>query len=328
MTTAGPSPSLRPGDPEETAAALTRGAGDESPKAPGEGAPAGKGRPGRGGADSGGGRTLNVFSQAFLVLWAVMAAGPLLWAVMNSFKSSGAILEDPWSLPSKLHWDNWSFAWNQANIGQYTINSAIVVLGSVVGTMLLGSMVAYVLARYDFPGNRVIYFLFVGGMAFPIIVALVPLFFVMKNFALLDTYHGLILVYIAYSLPFTVFFMAAFFRTLPTSIAEAAEIDGASHSAIFFRVMLPMAKPGLISVGIFNFLGQWNQYLIPQVVHVGDPDKYVLTQGLANLAAQTGYRGNWGGLFAGLTLAVLPILVVYVVFQRQVQAGLTAGALK
>ncbi|MDG9705450.1 carbohydrate ABC transporter permease [Streptomyces sp. DH37] len=323
MTTAEPSPSLRPGGPEETAAALTAGAGGPERPADAPGGPGGKAA-----RDQGGGRTLNVFSHAFLVLWAVMAAGPLLWAVMNSFKSSGAILEDPWSLPGRLNWENWSFAWNEANIGQYTINSVIVVLGSVVGTMLLGSMVAYVLARYDFPGNRLVYFLFVGGMAFPIIVALVPLFFVMKNFALLDTYHGLILVYIAYSLPFTVFFMAAFFRTLPTSIAEAAEIDGASHSRIFFQVMLPMAKPGLISVGIFNFLGQWNQYLIPQVVHVGDADKYVLTQGLANLAAQTGYRGNWGGLFAGLTLAVLPILVVYIVFQRQVQAGLTAGALK
>ena len=321
MTSAGPSPSLRPGDPAETAVALTKGTTAAGPAGPQGGT---TGKPGSGE----GGRTLNVFSHAFLILWAVMAAGPLLWAVMNSFKSSGAILEDPWSLPTRLHWDNWSFAWNEADIGQYTINSVIVVTGSVVGTMLLGSMVAYVLARYEFPGNRLIYFLFVGGMAFPIIVALVPLFFVMKNFTLLDTYHGLILVYIAYSLPFTVFFMAAFFRTLPGSIAEAAEIDGASHTRIFFQVMLPMAKPGLISVGIFNFLGQWNQYLIPQVVHVGDTDKYVLTQGLANLAAQTGYRGNWGGLFAGLTLAVLPILVVYVVFQRQVQAGLTAGALK
>lgn len=187
MTTAEPSPSLRPGDPEKTAAALTKGT--TGPAAPGT--PGGNG--GRAGGD-GGGRTLNVFSHAFLVLWAVMALGPLLWAVMNSFKSSGAILEDPWSLPTRLHWENWSFAWNEANIGQYTINSAIVVGGSVIGTMLLGSMVAYVLARYDFPGNRVVYFLFVGGMAFPIIVALVPLFFVMENFALLDTYHGLILV--------------------------------------------------------------------------------------------------------------------------------------
>jgi N-acetylglucosamine transport system permease protein len=156
----------------------------------------------------------------------------------------------------------------------------------------------------------------------------VPLFFVLKNMQLLNTVPGLVLVYIAYSLPFTVFFMTAFFRTLPTSVAEAALIDGASHSRAFFQVMLPMAKPGLISVGIFNILGQWNQYLLPLVLNQGETKQWVLTQGLADLAVQQGYKGDWSGLFAGLTIAMLPVLVVYAVFQRQVQAGLTAGALK
>jgi N-acetylglucosamine transport system permease protein len=194
--------------------------------------------------------------------------------------------------------------------------------------MVLGSMAAYVLARFEFPGNRFVYFLFVGGMAFPVIMVLVPLFFVLRNMQLLNTVPGLVLVYIAYSLPFTVFFMTAFFRTLPTSVAEAALIDGASHSRAFFQVMLPMAKPGLISVGIFNILGQWNQYLLPLVLNQGETKQWVLTQGLADLAVQQGYKGDWSGLFAGLTIAMLPVLVVYAVFQRQVQAGLTAGALK
>ena len=165
-------------------------------------------------------------------------------------------------------------------------------------------------------------------MTFPIIMAIVPLFFVMKGFALLNTPQGLILVYIAYSLPFTVFFMTSFFRTLPTSIAEAAMLDGASHSRTFFTVMLPMAKPGLISIAIFNFLGQWNQYLLPLALNQGSDNGKLLTQGLAALAVSQGYRGDWSALFAGLVIAMLPVLVVYVAFQRQVQAGLTAGALK
>ncbi|MGK5627186.1 carbohydrate ABC transporter permease [Streptomyces sp. URMC 123] len=291
--------------------------------APDAGGPSG--RPGSGRRE---GRVLNVFSHGFLVLWGLLAAGPLLWAAMSSLKTSGQILDSPWSLPTTLHWENWSRAWTGANIGQYTLNSLIVVVPSVLGTMLLGSMVAYVIARFTFPGNRFVYFLFVGGMTFPVIMAIVPLFFVMKNFALLDTYHGLILVYIAYSLPFTVFFMTAFFRTLPGSIAEAAMIDGASHSRVFFQVMLPMAKPGLVSVGIFNFLGQWNQYLLPIALNPQYDDRRLLTQGLAMLAVSQGYKGDWSGLFAGLTLAMLPVLAVYTVFQRQVQAGLTAGALK
>lgn len=273
------------------------------------------------------GGVLNVFSHGMLILWAILVVMPLLWAVMTSFKDDGSIFNSPWSLPDKLHFENWSRAWTEAHMSDYFLHTVVVVFFSLVGTLLLGSMCAYVLARFDFPGNRFIYFLFVGGMSFPIILALVPLFYVMKNLGLLNTTHGLVLVYIAYSLPFTVFFLTSFFKTLPTSIAEAALIDGASHTRTFFQVMLPMAKPGLISVGIFNFLGQWNQYLLPTVLNT-DPDKRVLTQGLVALATSQGYKGDWSGLFAGLVMAMIPVLAAYIVFQRQVQAGLTAGALK
>ncbi|MFS0696686.1 carbohydrate ABC transporter permease [Streptomyces nitrosporeus] len=273
------------------------------------------------------GTVLNVFSHGMLIIWAVLVVMPLLWAVMSSFKTDDSILSTPWALPDKLHFENWSRAWTQAHMSDYFLNTILVVGGSLVGTLLLGSMAAYVLARFDFPGNRFIYFLFIGGMSFPIILALVPLFFVMNNMGLLNSVHGLILVYIAYSLPFTVFFLTSFFRTLPTSIAEAAMLDGASHTRTFFQVMLPMAKPGLISVGIFNFLGQWNQYMLPTVLNT-EPDGKVLSQGLVELAVSQGYKGDWSGLFAGLVMAMLPVLAAYVVFQRQVVAGLTAGALK
>ncbi|MGW1778204.1 carbohydrate ABC transporter permease [Streptomyces sp. NPDC002143] len=273
------------------------------------------------------GKALNVFSHGILIVWAIMVVLPLLWAVMTSFKDDGSIFGSPWSLPDKLHFDNWSRAWTEANMSDYFLNTVLVVGGSLVGTLALGSMAAYVLARFDFPGNRFIYFLFIGGMSFPIMLALVPLFYVVNNMGLLNTIHGLILVYIAYSLPFTVFFLTAFFRTLPTSVAEAAFVDGASHSRTFFQIMLPMAKPGLISVGIFNFLGQWNQYMLPTVLNT-DPDKRVLTQGLVQLAVSQGYKGDWSGLFAGLVMAMLPVLAAYIVFQRQVVQGLTAGATK
>ncbi|MEU0969795.1 carbohydrate ABC transporter permease [Streptomyces sp. NPDC005917] len=273
------------------------------------------------------GGILNVFSHGVLILWAVMVVMPLLWAVMTSFKDDRSIFSSPWALPDTLHFDNWSRAWTDANMSGYFLNTVLVVGGSLIGTLVLGSMAAYVLARFHFPGNRFIYFLFIGGMSFPIMLALVPLFYVVNNMGLLNTIHGLILVYIAYSLPFTVFFLTAFFRTLPTSVAEAAFVDGASHTRTFFQIMLPMAKPGLISVGIFNFLGQWNQYMLPTVLNT-DPDKHVLTQGLVQLAVSQGYKGDWSGLFAGLVMAMLPVLAAYIIFQRQVVAGLTAGALK
>ncbi|MGW2085238.1 carbohydrate ABC transporter permease [Streptomyces sp. NPDC001880] len=273
------------------------------------------------------GQVLNVFSHGVLIIWAILVVLPLLWAVMSSFKTDDSILSTPWALPDKLHFENWSRAWSQAHMSDYFFNTVVVVGCSLVGTLLLGSMAAYVLARFDFPGNRFVYYLFIGGMSFPIILALVPLFFVMNNMALLNTRHGLIMVYIAYSLPFTVFFLTAFFRTLPTSVAEAAMLDGASHTRTFFQVMLPMAKPGLISVGIFNFLGQWNQYMLPTVLNT-DPNQRVLSQGLVELATSQGYKGDWSGLFAGLVMAMLPVLAAYIIFQRQVVAGLTAGAVK
>ncbi|MGP3977801.1 carbohydrate ABC transporter permease [Streptomyces sp. 8N114] len=271
---------------------------------------------------------LNVFSHVFLIAWVVMAAGPLVWVALTAFRPTADFLNDPMGLPSSIHWQNFANAWTEAKIGQYAFNSVIILAGSLTGTMLLGSMAAYVIARFTFPGNRFIFLLFAGGMMFPVILALIPLFTIMDNMSLLDTRPGLIIAYIAYSLPFTTFFLTSFFRTLPSGVQEAAMIDGASHTRTFFQVMLPMAKPGLVSIGIFNFLGQWNQYLLPLLLNNEDENNYVLPQGLAALTVSQGYAGDWGALFAGLTIAMVPVLVVYAVFQRQVQAGLTAGALK
>jgi N-acetylglucosamine transport system permease protein len=279
---------------------------------------------------------LNILNGTFLLVWGLLTTLPLLWAIVSSFKTNREFLSSPWGLPSVARFENFARAWTTANIGQYFVNSVIVVVISVPLTMLLGAMAAYVLSRYSFPGNRVIYYAFVGGLIFPVFLALVPLFFVVRNlgtlpvvgqFLGLNSHLSLALVYVAFSMPFTVFFLTAFFRTQPTSIAEAAIVDGCSHFGLFFRVMLPMARPGLISVGLFNVLGHWNQYVLP-VVLMNEPDKKVLAQGLASLAISQGYRGDWTALFAGLVIALLPVLIVYVLFQKQVQAGLTAGVLK
>ncbi|MGH3362748.1 MAG: carbohydrate ABC transporter permease [Nocardioides sp.] len=264
-------------------------------------------------------------SHAVLMLWALLVIVPFLWALLASVKDSREIFGSPWELPEDWRWSNFSAAWQRGGVGDYLLNSVVVVTGGVVLTMLLGSMIAYVLARYEFRGNRFVYYLFAAGMMFPVFLAIVPLFFVVQGLGMLSTYHGLILVYVAYSLPFTVFFMHAFFRTLPTSVAEAAIIDGCSHSQVFFRVMLPMARPGLLSVGIFNVLGQWNQFVLPSFL---SPEKPVLAQGIATLLAQQRYEGSWGILFAALAIAMVPVVIVYLIFYRQIQAGLTSGTLK
>ncbi|PRY61810.1 carbohydrate ABC transporter permease [Glycomyces artemisiae] len=274
------------------------------------------------------GAVLNFFSQGFLWLWSLMVIVPVVWIVMSSFKTTREIASAPLALPESFHWQNFANAWTNGHIGAFFLNTLQVMVFSVTGTMLLGAMAAYVLARYQFFGNRIIYFGFAAGMMFPVFLALFPLFKTLGNVGLLNTYTGLIIVYIAYSLPFTVFFLTAFFRTLPTGVAEAAIVDGAGHYRLFFQVMLPMAKPGLIAITIFNIIGQWNQFLLPLVLMGRNPDDAVISQGLANLAMRQGYEGDSGALFAGTVLAMIPIFIAYVLFQRQIQEGLTAGAIK
>jgi N-acetylglucosamine transport system permease protein len=266
-------------------------------------------------------------AQGLLVIWALVCVVPLLWAVLTAFKSDREIFTSPWALPTEWHFENFVRAWTSASIGRYFINSAIVVSAAVLLVMLLGAMVSYVLARYEFRGRNIIYYAFVVGMTFPLILALVPLFFVVQNVGMLGTYHGLVIAYIAYALPFTVFFLTNSFRTLPGELIEAAMLDGCSHAGAFFRIMLPLARPGMISVGILNFFGLWNQFYLPLVL-MPEQDRYVLSQGLAVLAANQGYRSDWSALFAGLVIALVPVLAVYVAFQRRIQDGLAVGAIK
>ncbi|MFC0626987.1 carbohydrate ABC transporter permease [Kribbella deserti] len=272
-------------------------------------------------------RLLRGASQGFLAVWAAMVVFPLLWAVLSSLKTDAEIFTSPWGLPAVWRFDNFVRAWQEANVGRYFMNSVIVVCSAVLLTLLLSSAVAYAIARFDFPGSRILYFMFVGGMVFPGFLALVPLFFVVQGLGLLNTYPGLILVYATHGMSFSVFFLTAFFRTQSKELAEAALVDGCSHWGVLWRIMLPLARPGLVSIGIFQFLGMWNEYLLPLVLNT-EEKQYVLTQGLANIAVTQGYHSDFSGLFAGLTISILPVLAVYLLFHRQISTGMTTGALK
>ena len=266
-------------------------------------------------------------SHAVLIIWSLLVIVPLLWVIMSSFKTSSEIFASPFALPERLRFDNYANAWTTAGIGSFFLNSVIVVFGALVVTMLFGSMSAYVLARFPFPGNRFIYYLMLAGLTFPIFLAIVPLFFVLRSVGLLNTLPGLILVYAAFAFPFTVFFLYSFFRSLSTSIAEAAALDGAGEWRTFFSVMLPMARPGLATVAILNFVGLWNQFLLPVALNT-NTDNYVLTQGMASFASQAGYSVDFGALFAAVVITVVPVLVVYLVFQRQLQGSVSQGTNK
>lgn len=271
--------------------------------------------------------SFSLVSQILLGFWALIVIFPFVWMVVTSFKADPEILSSPWELPATLQWDNFNRAWTQARIGRYFLNTLIVLAGSVTGTLLVSAMASYVLARFVFPGRQILFYGFIAGLMFPVFLALVPLFFLVNDLGMLGTFHGLILVYIAYSLPFTIFFLTAFFKSLPGELGEAAILDGANHYQVFFQVMLPLAKPGLVAMGIFNFIGHWNQFLLPLIL-MPNPDRYVLSQGLNFLAVQQGYQNDYSALFAAMTITMIPTLVVYILFQRRLESGLTAGALK
>jgi N-acetylglucosamine transport system permease protein len=276
---------------------------------------------------SGGERAFGTVSHTVLIIWAAIVILPLLWTLVTSFKTTREIFASPFDLPTSVNFSNYVNAWTTAGIGNYFVNTVIVVGSALVIVMVLGAMCAYVLARFQFFGNRAIYYAMLAGLTFPIFLAIVPLFFTLQNFGLLNTLPGLTITYVAFALPFTVFFLFSFFRALPEEIAEAAAIDGAGEWSTFFRVMLPMARNGMASVLIFNFLGLWNQFLIPVALNT-DTNNYVLSQGMANFASQAGYSVDFGALFAAVVITVAPVLVVYVIFQRQLQGSVSQGTNK
>lgn len=266
-------------------------------------------------------------THGVLILWSVIVIGPMLWTLMTSFKTTREIFASPFSLPTSLNLQNYANAWTTAGIGNYFLNTVLVVGSALVIVMILGSMCAYVLARFEFFGSKIIYYLMLAGLTFPIFLAIVPLFFTLKNLGLLNTLPGLTLTYVAFALPFTVFFLYAFFKALPYEISEAAALDGAGEWGTFFLVMLPMARNGFASVAIFNFLGLWNQFLIPVAINT-NVDNYVLSQGMAAFASQAGYAVDFGALFAAVVITVTPVLIVYIIFQRQLQGSVSQGTMK
>jgi N-acetylglucosamine transport system permease protein len=266
-------------------------------------------------------------SHVLLAVWTVIVILPFLWVVLSSFKTTKEILASPFGLPAHWSFDNYAHAWTDAGIRDFFLNTVIVVGVSLMIVMLLGAMCAYVLARFKFPGARFIYYLMLAGLTFPIFLAIVPLFFILRNIGLLNTLPGLIMVYVAFALPFTVFFLYAFFKALPDEVYEAALMDGAGDWRAFFSIMLPMARPGMATVAIFNFLGLWNQFLLPVALNT-DQSRYVLTQGMASFASQAGYAVDFGALFAAVVITVVPVLIVYLIFQRRLEGSVSQGTFR
>ncbi|MEN9841582.1 MAG: hypothetical protein RL376_1382 [Verrucomicrobiota bacterium] len=254
---------------------------------------------------------------------------PMVWVAYSSFKDDAAITRDPLALPAWSAVDGAAYgrAWRDAGLGEYFFNSVWVTCSSVALILLLGSMAAYALARFYHPLGRFTHGLFLAGLMVPAQLAMVPLFFELRALGLLESRLGLVLVYTANGLPFAIFILSGFFRSLPRALYEAAVVDGCSEAQAFWRVMLPLAKPGLVTVTIFQFIGVWKEYFFAFMLTGGAAEK-TLPLGLANLAITAQYKGDQGMLFAGIVIVTVPILAIYVFLQGHLVRGITAGAIK
>ncbi len=263
--------------------------------------------------------------QLVLVINSVVILVPLVIMGLSAFKNTREIFQNAFGLPVVWRWDNFTRVWVEAKFALYFRNSVVITLASIVIILVLGAMAGYALGRFRFGGNDLLYLFFLSGLMLPLRLGIIPLFILMRNLRLLDTPWALILTYAASGLPSAVFILTGFFRALPSDLDSAARIDGASEWLIYQRVMLPLVRPALVIVAVYNLIPIWNDFFFPLVFIHSDRLK-TLPLGMTAFFGQ--YYTDWATLFAGLTLAALPVVALYALLSQHFIRGLTAGALK
>lgn len=260
-------------------------------------------------------------------LWSLFTVFVIGWVVLSSLKTNREIFKLAWQLPKVLHFENFIKAWSVVRLGDYFLNSTVVVLSSVLIILLVSAPASYVLSRVNFKGRNLITMIFTAGMGIPFPLLFIPLFVLLASLKLSDSLLGLTVVYVSLSIPFTVYILTGFFSTLPTELEEAAIIDGCKDYQVFFKVMLPLASPGLITAAIFNFIGLWNEYQLALII-INTAENRTLSLGLFSLSNAMQYTGDWVGLFAGIVIIMIPTIILYVFLSEKMIAGITMGASK
>lgn len=264
------------------------------------------------------------------LVWAVAGFNILvgLWLLLSSVKSASDIFTSPWRLPHDFHWDNYTRAWTQGLFGDAAVNTVIVVVGTAVLTLLLAAPAAYVLSRITTRWNGGLTLFFALGLGVPAQVVMLPLYVLMDKLHLVDSLLGLVVVYVATSLPFSTFFLTGFFGSLPVEMEEAAALDGASPLRTFWQVMLPLARGGLVTVLILNVIQHWGETVFA-LIFIQSTSHQTLSLALLGFLQQMQYNGaDWGALFAGLAMVVLPLLACYIWLGRRIIEGMTVGSVK
>ena len=264
---------------------------------------------------------LRTLTALMLVALAVAVVYPLLWMVFSSFKTNREIFGSPWSLPEELRWDNFTRAGN-AGVVRYFVNSILVTAGSIVTTTLISAWAAFGLVRVKAPFSNIATGIILGGLMMAPTVALIPLFGLLQQLHIYDTLWALVILYTAFRIPFTTFLIRAYMIDMPSSIDEAAYIDGATHWQIFWHIVLPLCRPILVSSALLQALFAWNEFAFA-LVFIATRENKTLPVGLVDM--QSRLLTDWPVQFAGLTMAALPMIVLFLIGQRHFLRGLTDG---
>lgn len=269
-------------------------------------------------------RTLDVVRYIAAVLIVIFTLMPILFVILGGFKTNPQLNVNAAALPNPWVLDNYVAVASSDMFWRFLLNSIIVAAGCTIATMVLGAMTAYGLSRYRFPGRETIYSLFTIGLLFPLSVAVLPVYLQLHQLHLLDNPLGVIIPQVAFAMPITVIILRPFMAAIPSELQDAAEIDGASKLTFFWRILLPLSRPALVTVAVLAFITSWNSYLLPLLVF-NDQNHFTLPIGVA--AFQTQYNQDTARVLAFTTLSVIPALLFFLFLERHIVNGLT-GSIK
>lgn len=263
--------------------------------------------------------------QILLIGNSILMLTPIVIMIFSAFKTNAQIFQSPFSIPAFTHVASILRVLKETDFLVYLGNSFLVTGASIALILVLGTMAAYAIARYEFRGSGIILLFFLSGLTLPLKLAIIPLFIEMRDFGLIDSRLSVVFIYVATGLPTAVFIMTGFIRTLPNELEDAARMDGANEARIMWSIMLPLVRPAMVIAAIQNVVPIWNDFFFP-LIFIQDNSLKTLPQGLTTFMGE--YGTDWGVLFSGLTLSALPIILLYIVLSRQFINGMTAGAIK
>lgn len=262
-----------------------------------------------------------------LVLWSIAVLYPIIWMFIGSFKSNAEIYRNPWGIPESFSFDNFIHAWTNYHIDTSVFNSLIVTILGAVLTLIFAIPTAYAIERLPFRGSNFLFTLYISAMMIPMVLGWIPLFFLLNNLNLLDNIFGLTLVYAVSQLPFTIFVLTSFISTIPKSLEESAAMDGMSPYGVLWKIITPLTTSGIITVTIMNTIQFWNEYFMA-LIFLQSKENYTLALAIDYISSEAEYTNAWGTLFASLVIAIVPVIVLYIIFQRRIAKGMVEGAIK